>query len=135
MKPFIELEMRIQNYNFEFEYKGRIREYVIKQDPISKKWLFIYLTNRGTYRTVIFGNKMIEYDREAIRYEATPLSEICFYKNTIYAPAGGKIIGINYQKNQQKEFMCKVVLENSKLQFDGQKFTIVNEDKIYAFGG
>lgn len=126
--------ININNHNFTLDYTGKIREYTIKYDVISQKWLFAYVTSKGIHRSIIFGAKSIEFDSDAIRYNANSLSRICFYNNTIYDPGNGKIIGINYIKNQAKAFDCNVVNENSRLEFDGKKFTIVNEDKIYTFG-
>jgi hypothetical protein len=121
-------------YNFELNYTGKIKEYAIKYDPISDKWLFVYLKANGKYRTIVFGDKVIEYDNDILMYNATPLSSICFYNNTIYDPADKKIIGINYIKNQSKEFQCVVVNESSRLEFANGGFHITNEDKIYSFG-
>lgn len=127
--------IKINNYNFEVAYKGKIKEYAIKQDSISKKWLFIYQLSNGKYRTMVFGNKVVEYDEEMISYAANPLSNICFYKDTICVPGAGKITMINYVKNLTKEIPCNVVREDSKLNYSNGVFEITNEDKIYQFGG
>lgn len=126
--------IRANNYNFELAYTGKVQEYVIKYDVVSKRWLFIILLPNGKYRTIVFGDRSIEYDSDVIRYNASPLSGICFYNNTIYDPADGKIVGTNYVKNQAKEFSCDVVFENSKLEFENGKFIITADDKIYSFG-
>lgn len=126
--------IRANNYNFELPYTGKVQEYAIKYDMVSKRWLFAYLLPNGKYRTVVFGDKSIEYDSDVIRYNASPLSGIYFYNNTIYDPADGKIIGTNYVKNQAKEFSCDVVSESSKLEFEDGKFIITTDDKIYSFG-
>lgn len=124
----------VKHRNYTFEYAGKIGDYAIKYDEITKKWLFVYLKNDGKYRTLIFGDKAIEYDNDTIQYNAMPLSGICFYNNTIYNPSDEKIIGTNYLKNQGKAFDCNVVNENSTLKFNGRKFIIVGKDKIYTFG-
>ena len=126
--------IRANNYNFELLYNGKIKEYAIKYDPKTKKWIFIYLLPNGKHRTIIFGDKKYEYDDTIIRYNVSPLSGICFYNDTIYIPGDGKIVGINYHKNLAKEFNCDIVAEDSKLEFDGKRFTIINDDKIYHFG-
>jgi len=122
------------NRNYTFEYTGKIRNYAIKYDEVSKKWLFVYLNNCGTHRTLIFSDKGIEYDTDSIKYNSISLAGICFYNNTIYDPADEKIVGINYMKNQGKAFDCNMVNEDSILKFDGRKFVIINKDKIYTFG-
>jgi len=126
--------IKANNYNFELPYKGKVKEYAIKYDVISKKWLFVYLLPSGKYRTLVFGGRSIEYDSDVISYNASPLSGICFHNNTIYDPADGKIVGINYVKNQAKEFSCDVVSENSALEFENGKFIITTEEKVYTFG-
>lgn len=126
--------IRANQYNFEVAYKGKIRDYAIKQDPATKKWLFIYKLLNGKYRTMIFGNKgVIEYDEEVINYEVNPLSNICFYKDTICVPQDGKITMIHYIKNLTKEIPCQVVREDSKLEYSNGIFEITNDDKIYHF--
>lgn len=120
-------------YNFEVRYDGKIREYAIKYDPVSKCWLFVYQLKNGKYRTMIFGDKKVLYDNDILTYNATPLSGICFYGNTIYDPANGKFIGVNPHTNKAKEFACNVVTESSKLEFTGKGFRIYNDDKIYNF--
>lgn len=121
------------DYNFEVNYDGKINEYAIKFDPVSKRWLFVYLKPDGKYRTIIFGKNKVEYDDDVINYNATPLSGICFYSNIIYDPADSKFIGINPYTNNAKEFVCDVVQESSKLEFIGTGFRIYNDDKIYNF--
>lgn len=121
------------DYNFEVKYEDKINEYAIKFDPVSNSWLFVYQKSNGKFRTMIFMNKKIVYDDDIINYNATPLSGICFYGNTIYDPSNGKFIGINPYTNNAKEFACDVVLENSKLEFTGTGFRIYNDNKIYNF--
>ena len=114
-------------------YDGKIKEYAIKYDPVSKCWLFVYQLANGKYRTMVFGDKKVLYDDDVLTYNATPLSGICFYGNTIYDPANGKFIGVNPHTNKAKEFACDVVTESSKLEFTGRGFRIYNDDKIYNF--
>ena len=121
------------HYNFEVLYDGKIKEYAIKYDPVSKCWLFVYQLANGKYRTMVFGDKKVLYDDDVLTYNATPLSGICFYGNTIYDPANGKFIGVNPHTNKAKDFACDVVTESSKLEFTGRGFRIYNDDKIYNF--
>lgn len=128
--------IRANNYNFEIAYKGKIREYAIKQDPISKKWLFIYQLSNGKHRTMILGNKgVIEYDEEVIDYTVSPLSNVCFYRDTICVPQNGNITMIHYIKNLTKEIPCSVIKEDSKLEYSNGIFEITSDDKIYHFEG
>ena len=87
----------------------------------------------GKFRTMIFAEKEIVYDEDVINYNASPLSGICFFANTIYDPANSKFIGINPYTNRAREFPCDVVVESSKLEFIGNGFRIYNDDKIYNF--
>lgn len=121
------------DYNFEVKYSGKIREYTIKYDVKTGKWLFIYQLSNGKYRTMIFNKNVIEYDNNNIIYNSATLSNIDFYNNTIYDAADGKIIGTNVFKNAVKEFSCSIVDENSKLQFIGKGFKITNKSEIYNY--
>lgn len=122
------------DYTFEVEYSGRIGEYAIKRDPVTKSWLFVYQLPSGKYRTMVFNKKKIVYDDDFIRYNAQPLSNIDFYNNTIYDPDDGVIVGTNTARNVAKEFKCSVVDESSKLQFTGCGFRIYNKSNIYNYG-
>lgn len=122
------------DYNFEVNYTGKIKEYAIKYDKVTHKWLFAYQLSNGKYRTMVFNKNHIEYDDDIIKYNAIPLSNIDFCNNTIYDPADGKIIGTNIYKNIAKEFNCSVVDESSKLEFTGRGFKIYNKDNIYNYG-
>ncbi len=126
--------VRIGSYNHEIAVEGKINEYAIRQDPMSKKWLFIYQLSNGKFRTIVFGDKKVEFDDDVYSYDSLPLSGLCFHNNTIFDPSGGKIIGINYIKNVAKEFPCEVVDESSKLEFVNGKFVITTDEKIYSFG-
>ena len=121
-------------YNFELDYKGKIKEYAIKYDKKTDKWLFVYHLPNGKYRTLVFNRDKIEYDDDIIMYNADTLGNIDFYNNTIFDPSDEKIIGINLAKNTAKEFDCKVVDESSKLKFTGTGFIIYNKDNIYSYG-
>ena len=122
------------DYTFEVDYSGRVREYAIKYDKKTNKWLFVYQMSNGKYRTMVFNKNRIEYDDDDIMYNAQPLSNIDFHNNTIYDPADEKIIGTNIAKNIAKEFPCSVVDESSKLQFTGRGFKIYNKNNIYNYG-
>ncbi len=122
------------DYNFEVSYTGRIKEYAIKYDKQTKKWLFVYQKANGKYRTMVFAKNQIEYDDDVILYNAQTLSNIDFFNNTIYDPADGKIIGTNIVKNTAREFECSVVDESSALKFTGKGFKIYNKSKIYNYG-
>jgi len=126
--------INIDNHNFEVPYNGKIREYAIKYDYVSDKWLFIYKLLNGKFRSLVFSDKEIIFDQDNIAYNAETLSNIEFVNNTIYDPSAGKIIGINYLKNVCKEFICDIVQEDSKLEFRDNKFIIINNEKIYSFG-
>jgi serine/threonine protein kinase len=121
-------------YNFDVDYTGNINEYAIKYDKATHHWLFVYQLSNGKFRTIVFGKNTIKYDDDDINYNATTLSNIEFYNNTIYDPDNGKIIGTNIVRNVAKEFICNVVDESSKLEFTGKGFKIYNSDKIYNFG-
>jgi|GEM_PF-1199604 Uncharacterized protein with protein kinase and helix-hairpin-helix DNA-binding domains len=118
--------------NFELAYDDKIQEYAIKQDDVTRKWLFVYQMSNGRWRTVVFGEE-IEYDSDILNYHAAPLSGICFHGGTIYDPAGGKIIGANIAKNIAKEFACAAVDESARLEFKDGGFTITTDEKIYRF--
>ena len=122
------------DYTFEIDYSGKIREYGIKYDRVTKKWLFIYELSNGKYRTIVFNKNKVEYDDDIIMYNTQTLDNIEFCNNTIYDPADGKIIGTNLIKNTAKEFTCSVVDESSKLEFTGKGFKIYNQNNIYNFG-
>lgn len=122
------------DYTFELSYSGRIKEYAIKYDQVTNKWLFVYELPNGKYRTIVFSKNKIEYDDDIILYNAQTLSNIDFYNNTIYDPADSRIIGINLIKNTAKEFPCSVVDESSKLKFDGHGFKIYGKNNIYHYG-
>ena len=122
------------DYTFEIDYSGKIREYGIKYDRVTKKWLFIYELSNGKYRTIVFNKNKVEYDDDIIMYNTQTLDNIEFCNNTIYDPADGKIIGTNLIKNTAKEFTCSVVDESSKLEFTGKGFKIYNQNNIYNYG-
>lgn len=123
-----------QDYTFKLNYTGKIGEYAIKHDPVTKAWLFVYQMPNGKYRTLVFNKKQVTYDDDVILYNAQPLSNIDFYNGTIYDPADSIIVGTNISKNVAKEFKCHVVDESSKLQFTGRSFKIYNKSNIYNFG-
>ena len=126
--------VQANGHHFEVSYTGKIKEYALKYDTISKTWLFLYQMSNGRVRTMVFGDKKVEYDSDALNYNASPLYGLCYYNHTIYDPGNGKIIGTNIVKNTAKEFECNVVDESSKLNFKNGKFIIANEEKIYSFG-
>jgi len=83
---------------------------------------------------MIFGNKgVIEYDEQVIDYTVSPLSNVCFYRDTICVPQEGNITMIHYIKNLTKEIPCTVIKEDSKLEYSNGIFEITNDDKIYHF--
>lgn len=119
---------------FEVDYTGKINEYAIKYDKVSKRWLFVYQLPNGKVRTMIFDGKEIKYDEDSIIFNAQPLGNIDFYNNTIWDPGDGKIIGTNLSKKIAKEFPCNVVDESSNIRYTGKGFVIYNKDKIYNYG-
>lgn len=119
---------------YEFDCRETVTEYVLKYDEYTKRWLFIYEKSDGTFRTLVFGEKDILVDNTTWKYSAMPLSGICFAGNTIYQPGNQEIIGLNITTNNTKSFPCKVVAENSYLEFIDGGFTITNTDKVYRFG-
>lgn len=124
-----------KDFNVFLNYDGKITEYAIKYDNISKNWLFIYEMKNGSHRTVVISPKgEIIKDINIYRYGATSLSNICFANNTIFAPSTGKIVGINYLENKVKNFDCHVVNEDSILRFRNGGFDIVNDNAIYRYG-
>ena len=122
------------DYTFEVNYTGRINEYAIKYDKATQKWLFVYQLPNGRHRTMVFAKNKIEYDSNSILYNAQPLGNIDFFKNTIYDPADSKIIGTNLSKNTTREFACELVDESSRLIFTGRGFKIYNATKVYNYG-
>ncbi len=122
------------DYNFEVDYSGRINEYAIKYDSVTKKWLLVYQLTNGKYRTMVFNKNVIEYDDDTVMYNAQTLGNIDFYNNIVYDPADGKIIGTNLCKNICKEFPCGVVDESSQIKRTKAGFTIYTKDSIYSFG-
>ena len=120
--------------DIEIMYPHKIKEYTIKYDIKSATWAFILELPNGKHRTIIFGNKGIEYDSDIIRYNATPLSNLCYYAGTIYGPGNGEIIGANLAKNTAKKFPCSIVNAESALEFEEGGFNIVTEEKLYRFG-
>ena len=123
-----------KDFNFQIKYTGSINEYAIKFDEFTGSWLFIYKMSNGKFRTMIFKRDEIRYDSDVIRYEAETLSNIAFSHNMIYDPSDEKIIAINPVANRMKEIPCREVSENSKLDFIGNGFRIINEEKIFYFG-
>lgn len=123
-----------QDYTFEMKYSGKIGEYAIKHDPVTKAWLFVYQKSNGKFRTLVFNKKQVTYDDDVIFYNAQPLSNIDFYNGIIYDPADGIIVGTSIAKNTAKEFQCNVVDETSNLQFTGRGFKIYTKCNIYHYG-
>lgn len=122
------------NGNFNLGYNDRINEYAIKYDKVSGNWLFIYETNTGEDRTVVISNNKVIFDKNIYKYNAYPLSNICFAKNTIFAPSHKKIVGINYKDNIVKNFDINIVTEESVLEFENGGFNIITENKIFRYG-
>ncbi len=121
-------------HTYEIDCNEPITEYALKYDEQTKRWLFIYEKLDGSFRTLVFGEKRIVEDNTTWKYSAMPLSGICFAGNTIYEPGNAQIIGLNVGTNVSKSFPCKVVTEDSHLEFINGGFTITNSDKIYRFG-
>lgn len=117
-----------------FDYEGKITEYAIKYDSVTGNWLFVYKTNTGEFRTIIVDSSKIIFDSRMFRYSATPLSNICFSNNNIFAPSDKKIVGINWSENRVKEFDIDVVQEDSKIDFVNGGFNIISGNKIYRYG-
>lgn len=115
-------------------YEGKIYEYVMKYDKVSKNWLFIYETNKGEHRTIVIGKNNVLFDSTMYRYVAEPLSNICFANNTIFTPSHQKIVGINYEKNVVKNFDLNLVTEESTLYFKDGGFDIISEQRIFHYG-
>lgn len=126
--------IKTPDYTFEIKCSGKIKEYVMRYDKATGKWLFVYQMANGKYRTMVFYKNRVEYDDDMIAYDAQTLSNIDFYNNTIYDPGDGVITGTNIAKNTAKEFACSVVDEESKLRFNGRGFTIYGRSDIYSYG-
>lgn len=126
--------IKTKDYTFEIKYTGKIRDYAIKYDRISHKWLFAYRLPNGKFRTMIFYKDKILYDDDNILYNADTLGNIDFCNDIIYDPTDGAIIGINVFKNVAKQFTCSVVDEESKLKLTRDGFKIFNNGEIYNFG-
>lgn len=122
------------NGNLNLEYEGKINEYVIKYDKVTKNWLFIYETNKGEHRTIVISNNKVIFDKNIYKYNAYPLSNICFANNTIFAPSNKKIVGINYNDNIVKNFDINIVTEESTLEFENGGFNIITDNKIFRYG-
>ena len=121
-------------HTYEVDCNEPITEYALKYDKQTKRWLFIYEKLDGSFRTLVFGEGRIVEDNTTWKYSAMPLSAICFAGNTIYEPGDAQIIGLNVGTNVSKSFPCKVVTENSHLEFINGGFMITNSDKVYRFG-
>lgn len=125
----------IKGYTFEIDCDSKIREYALKFDSVSKTWLFIYQKQSGAYRTLVLSQKgKIEKDSDNILYETTPLSNISYFNATIYEPKAKKIEAINLKTGNTGEFLCEVVDETSKLEWDLGAFKIITDTHIYQFG-
>lgn len=124
----------LKSAHITFDYEGKIIEYAIKHDAATGNWLFIYKTNTGEFRTIVVDSSKIIFDSKMFRYSATPLSNICFSNNNIFAPSYKKIVGINWSENRAKEFDVDVVQEDSKLDFVNGGFNIISGNKIYRYG-
>ncbi|MDR1032653.1 MAG: hypothetical protein LBL84_01425 [Candidatus Nomurabacteria bacterium] len=124
----------INGRNLEIQYTGKIRDYALKYDPASKHWLFVFKKPNGKWRTLILSGDKVEYDSDVLRFDASPLSNICFANSTIFDPGPRKITGTNPIKGTAKEFLCVVVDESSQLAFSRGVFTITSEQRIYQFG-
>lgn len=122
------------NFNLNLGYDGKITEYAIKYDKVSKNWLFIYETSKGEHRTIIISNGKVIFDSKIYKYSAYPLSNICFANNTIFSPSHKKIVGINWNANIVKNFDIDIVTEDSILEFENGGFNIVTDNKIYRYG-
>jgi hypothetical protein len=118
----------------EIKYAGKLTEWILKYDEKTGTWVLIFELANGKHRTIIFGKKGIEYDNDAIHYDAMPLSNLCYYGGVIYDSGNGEIVGTNLAKNTAKKFTCAVVNAGSALSFSKGGFDIVNDDKLYRFG-
>jgi hypothetical protein len=118
----------------EIPYANKITEYAIKYDGKSETWAFVFELPNGKHRTIIFGKKGIEYDSDVVKYNATPLSNLCYHAGTIYDPGNNEVIGTNLAKNTAKKFACIAVDAGSALEFENGGFNIVTDEKLYRFG-
>lgn len=139
-RPFIaarysdRLMVTYDGHDIDIPYSDKITEYAIKYDDRTQTWLFVIELKNGKHRTIVFGKNGIEYDSDIIRYNAAPLSNICYKSGTVYDPGNGEIVGANLAKNRSKSFACAVVDANSALEFDGHGFDIITDTKLYRFG-
>lgn len=130
----------VHNRCFELNCKDTIREYALKYDMQLNKWLFIYKTSNGSFRTVVFGENRIEIDNDTMLYHTEKLVNIEFDKGRIFEPANGKILKYDYKELVSNkipnvvEYPCTIVQEDSMLQFEKGAFTIVTKEKVYFFG-
>lgn len=120
--------------DIEIPYAGKITEYAIKYDAKTDSWAFVFELPNGKHRTIVFGKKGIEYDSDIVRYNAMPLSNLCYFAGTMYDPDNGEIVGTNLIKNTAKKFVCAVVDAGSVLEFENGGFNIVTDEKLYRFG-
>lgn len=110
------------------------KEYAIKYDAAAQTWLLIYEKPNGSFRTMVFGANGVEYDDDIVRYNATPLSNVCYYNGTVFDPGIKSFTGTNLKKGTSKVFQCDKVDETCRLKFEDGGFTIISDTTIYRFG-
>lgn len=118
----------------EIPHVNKITEYAIKYDAKTETWAFVFELPNGKHRTIVFGKHGIEYDSDVVRYNATPLSNLCYFAGTMYNPGNGEIIGTNLAKNIAKKFACTEVDAESSLEFENGGFNIITDKGLYRFG-
>ena len=123
-----------KGHDVEIPGTPKIKEYAIKYDADTKSWLFVYEEKTGAFRTMVFGENGKEYDDNVVRYSATPLSNLCYHRGTVYDPGIQSFTGTNLKKGSSKVFQCDAVNETCMLRYENGGFIIVDDTTVKRFG-
>lgn len=126
--------INISGYNYKIYDTRKIIQHVIRYDPKSYTWLFIYETIDGKFTTLIYRKKNGEiHKQEDILYTGS-LNNISYYNKLLYKPKDHTIVRFNYETGEYKDFIVPIITTETKLIKQYKKFIAINEQKIYEIG-
>lgn len=121
-------------YHCEILHDKPVLAYGLHYDAVTDAWLIVLGDAGGHFRTLVLCQTTVLFDTEELLYDC-PLGNLCMFGHTIFIPMDGRIRGYAYEKDQYKDFACDVVDADSRLIRSGRRFTILNNENIYLFGG